>query len=665
MRPKLGIIAGGGRLPAILIENCQRAGRDFVVVALKEQADAAIVARVPHIWARLGAAGTMVAYLKDQSVAEIILAGSVRKPAPADLRPDLWTAKFLARGNIYGLGDDELLTRLVGDLERREGFRVVGVETLAPDLLAAVGQMTRAGPSEADAADIRLGADAARELGRQDRGQGVVVADGKVLAHEGVNGTDAMLAELPDAPGRRGILVKTAKPGQERRADLPTIGPETVRFAAAGGLRGIAVEAGSVIIVDRGALVAAAERAGIFVIGISADAGPPPKAAPLVYLIAGEPSADILGQRLMAGLKAEGGGNVEFAGIGGPGMHGEGMRSLFPMEELAVMGLAEVVPRIPALRRRIQETAADIRKRRPDVVVGIDSPDFNFRVAKRLKGEGIPLVHFVAPSVWAWRPGRARKIAGFLDHLLALLPFEPPYFEKHGLPTTYVGHPILESGAAAGDGAAFRAAHGIGEGEEVVLVLFGSRLGEARRHLPVFKDVVKNLHAQRGGCRVVTVSASPTHDLVANALQNWPGPPIIISDADQKYDAFAAANVAVAASGTVSLELAMAGVPSVIAYRMNRLTGWLAKRLVGARFANLINLVLDRPAVPEFLLDDCTADRITPAVAELLKSEEARRDQRKAYDAALRGLGRDDEPASRRAARTVLKVIGGYENAAA
>ena len=664
MRPRLGIVAGGGTLPGVLIKNCKRETRDFVVIALKGQTHPATVGDCSHKWVRLGAAGEALEFLKQQKVEELVFAGSVSKPAAADLRPDLWTARFLAGGNIYGLGDDGLLRRLIKHLEREEGLRVVSVTDIAPELLASSGTLTRVKPTEADLADIAVGAAAARELGRQDKGQGVIVAEGVIIARENRLGTDSMTAKLPawaESQERHGVLVKMLKPGQERRADLPTIGPDTVKTGKRHGLRGIAVDSGGALILDRAEMLKEANDAGLFIYGLTTQDAET-LYHPLIYLIAGEPSADNLGARLMIGLKQLARGRLRFAGVGGAAMSAEGLESLFPMEDLAVMGLAEVLPRVPTLRRRILQTKADVLARQPDVVIGIDSPDFNFRLEQQLAGQGIPLMQFVAPSVWAWRAGRAKKIAGFLDHLLTLLPFEPPYFEKHGLATTYVGHPILDCRADQGDGQAFRRARGIGEDEQILLVLVGSRRSEAACHLPVFAETVKRIRDEVGKLRVITVTASPTEELVSQAVKQWPGDVITLSDPSHKFDAFAASDVALAASGTVALELAMAMVPSVIAYRMNPVTAWLAKRLVKVRYANLINLILDREAVPEFLLNKCQAELIAPAIISLLTTPERRQLQKNDYADALIKLGRDDEPAGQRAAKTILGLINAKKN---
>lgn len=384
-------------------------------------------------------------------------------------------------------------------------------------------------------------------------------------------------------------------------------------------------------------------------------------AAPLIYLIAGEPSGDILGGRLMRAISAATGGEARFAGVGGPAMTEAGLSSLFPMDELAIMGLAEVVPKIPSLLRRIRETADDIAARKPDAVVTIDAPDFCLRVAKRLRGRGnspaIPVVHYVAPSVWAWRPGRAAKIARLVDHVMCLLPFEPPYFERVGLRASFVGHPILESGAADGDGAAFRAAAGIPAGAPVLAVLPGSRRGEVARLLPAFGATVHALKQAFPAVHVVI----PTLPHVAGAVQAeagaWPDCHIVLGDHD-KYAAFAAADAALAASGTVSLELAMAGVPTVIAYRVAPLTAFIARRLIKVKYASIVNLILDKPVMPEFLQENSTPAQLIPALTNLLSSEDARRARAADIALALAHLRPESGLPSEAAARIVLDQAG-------
>ncbi len=382
---------------------------------------------------------------------------------------------------------------------------------------------------------------------------------------------------------------------------------------------------------------------------------------PSIFLIAGEPSGDALGADLMAALKARTGGRVRFAGVGGPGMAAQGLSSLFPMSELSVMGVLEVVPRIPRLLRRIAGTVDAIVKSRPDAVVTIDAPGFCFRVAARLKkiarggGPDIPVIHYVAPQVWAWRKGRARTLSRYVDHLLTLLPFEPPYFEIHGLGSTFVGHPA--AAAAPGDGRAFRARHGIGAEATVLCLLPGSREAEVARLLPVYRETAARLQSAFPGLRLVAAAAAPVAARIAAAVSAWPQP-VIVAQGGARYDAMAASDVALAASGTVTLELARAGTPMVVAYRMNLLTGWLARLLVRVKYVTLINIVLGREAIPELLLEDCTPQALAGALATLIRDADARSAQRAAMAEGLRRLAGPGPSPGVRAADAVLKVIG-------
>lgn len=375
-----------------------------------------------------------------------------------------------------------------------------------------------------------------------------------------------------------------------------------------------------------------------------------------IYLIAGEPSGDVLGMRLMEGLKSLcRGRELEFHGVGGPLMTGSGLQSLFPMDELTVMGLAEVLPRIPKILGRIRETAGDIRSRKPDIVVTIDAPDFSFRVAKKLSDFDVKIVHYVAPSVWAWRPGRAKKVARLVDHVMCLLPFEPPYFERAGVAATFVGHSILESGADQGDGKAFRERHGIGADEKVLLALPGSRMSEISRLIDIFGETIRRTTDIAGACRVVIPTLPGIAGEIRLRTSDWDNT-LIVDDTSQKYDAFAAADAALAASGTVSLELAMAGVPSLIAYRLSPLTAFIARRLIRVKYASIINLILDKPAIPEFLQENCTPEALTPALANLIRSGGAARQQSDDIARALEALRPGDDPPSVETAKVVLEL---------
>ena len=379
---------------------------------------------------------------------------------------------------------------------------------------------------------------------------------------------------------------------------------------------------------------------------------------PLIWLIAGEPSGDLIGARLVSALTALTGGKIRTTGIGGEAMARQGVVSRFPISDIAVMGIVEVLPRIRLVRRRIHETVRQIREERPSVVVSIDAPGFCYRVWKGLDGAGIPVVHYVAPSVWAWNPGRAAKFAARLDHLMALLPFEPPYFEREGLPCTFVGHPVLESGAQSGEGPRFRIDHGIEPDTTVVCVLPGSRRNEISRLEPVFRDAAHRIARSFPNTAFVFPTISYLAGELSARIRGWPGR--TITTTTDRFDAMAASNVAMAASGTVSLELTMARIPHMIAYRMNPLTIAAFRILRGTRqrYANLINILLDREAVPEFIQEDCRGDLIAAQALRMLHDEDARNAQLAAADEALNLLRPEGGSPGAAAARVVTSLIG-------
>jgi lipid-A-disaccharide synthase len=390
---------------------------------------------------------------------------------------------------------------------------------------------------------------------------------------------------------------------------------------------------------------------------------------PHLFLIAGEPSGDQLGGALIAGLRQLCGDGLRVEGIGGPAMEAEGLRSRFPMDELSVMGIAEVLPRAFHLLRRIRETADAVVKARPDALVTIDSPDFTLRVARRAR-KALPelrVIHYVAPSVWAWRPGRAAKMAPAVDHVLALLPFEPPYMEAAGMTCDFVGHPAAAVPQAdAATVAAFRAGLGLDPDQRLLCVLPGSRRGEVTRLAPVFAEVIRRLCAEDPRLAVIVPAAANVAGLLPGLLPpdgaGWPrildprGHAPAEAEA-RKRTAFAASSAALAASGTVSLELAAAGTPMVIAYDGNPVTAFIVRRLVRIDTATLVNLVTETRAVPEFLFENCTAERITPAVRSLLADPAAAAGQRAAAARAMDLLGRGSESPGLRAARSVLAAI--------
>lgn len=360
-----------------------------------------------------------------------------------------------------------------------------------------------------------------------------------------------------------------------------------------------------------------------------------------IALIAGEASGDRLGGRLMAALRhCEQSEAIQpqFIGIGGVMMEAQGLRSLFDMQELSLMGFAEVLPHARRLTRRIRETVAFIEREKPDVLVTIDSPGFTFRVVKKLRERGIVrprLIHYVAPTVWAYKPKRAAKTAALFDALLVLLPFEPPYFEREGLPTHFIGHAVTEDDYKPAEAKVFRARHGIAEDARLLCVMPGSRRGELTQLLPVFTKALRQMEVP---LRLVIPSTTHSAALLERLQPHWPSVPIIVTDEAEKRAAMLASDLALAKSGTVTLEAAMAGLPMITAYKVNPLSAWLLRRMITTRYVNLINILMEREVIPEYLQQECTPEILSAALSGLAKNADKRAAQKRDYAEALRRL---------------------------
>lgn len=376
----------------------------------------------------------------------------------------------------------------------------------------------------------------------------------------------------------------------------------------------------------------------------------------LVYLLAGEASGDLLGGRLMAALKRRR-PELEFAGVGGERMAEQRLASLFPMHDLALMGFLEVLPRLRLLKRRMREAEADILARRPALLVTIDAPGFTLRVAARVKPRGIRVLHYVAPQYWAWKPGRAVKFAEKVDEALALLPFEPAFFQPYGVPVRFVGHPVLEGGAATGDAARFRATHNLRPDERVVVVMPGSRRGEVARHLAVFGEALRLLRPEFPTLRPVVPLAGAVAETVRAGTARWSAPPILVSTPAEKHDAYAAAEAGLIKSGTSSLEVALAGVPHVVAYRLNPITSRLAELWLKVKYISIVNLLADRAIAPELLVRFCTPEALAAALGALLRNPAAREAQRAGFAEVMRQLRPAEGLPSEAAAAAVLEAL--------
>jgi len=381
---------------------------------------------------------------------------------------------------------------------------------------------------------------------------------------------------------------------------------------------------------------------------------------PHIMLVAGEPSGDVLGGELMEALISETGGNIRISGVGGPHMIGHGLASIFPISDTSVMGPREVIPRLPLILRRVRETAAFAIAEKPDVLVIIDSPDFTHMVARRVakRAPGIKIANYVSPSVWAWRRGRARSMAKYIHRVLALLPFEPDFFraEAH-LDCVYVGHPAIERIPKAGEGARFRALHHIADEAPVLLVLPGSRTNEVKRLVGLFGQTAARMAAETPGLRIVVPTVPHVRHLVEEAVKQWSAPVILVEGEADKRAAFAAATAALAASGTVSLELGLAGVPMVIAYKIDAIAAYLVSRLLKVPSVVIVNLILDRPSVREFLQFDATVSNLASALSPLLHDTPARARALADLQDLRIVMGVDGPRPSLLAARAVLEML--------
>lgn len=377
-----------------------------------------------------------------------------------------------------------------------------------------------------------------------------------------------------------------------------------------------------------------------------------------IFIVAGEASGDQLGGPLMAALRARLGDGAIFRGVGGAAMQAEGLRSLVPMEDLTAFGFNQVVRRLPTILRRMKEIAAAAAADRPDLAILIDSPDFNQRLGRRIRRlfPDLAIVQYVSPTVWVWRPGRARVMRPVFDHVLALFPFEPDVHARlGGPPCTYVGHPLLERLAALRPSAVERAIRDASE--PTMLVLPGSRSSEIMRLTPVFGEAVARISELRGRVDFVLPTLPGHAAAIKAAIAGWPVRPRIVTDDKEKFAAFRRARVALAASGTVTLELALAQVPTVAAYRVSRLEAPIARRVIRSASTILPNLILGENVVPEFHQERCTADNLVAALEPLFENGPERKRQLEGFALLQEKMSTGGEAPSTRAARVAIEAF--------
>ncbi len=377
-----------------------------------------------------------------------------------------------------------------------------------------------------------------------------------------------------------------------------------------------------------------------------------------IFLIATEESGDRLGSALMKVLRQRLGDAVRFVGVGGRTMAREGLNSLFPIEELSIVGFAAVVQQLPKILRLIRETADAVTEAAPDALVIIDSPDFTHRVARRVRARNpaIPIVDYVSPSVWAWRPGRARAMLNYVDHVLGLLPFEPEEYRKlRGPPCSYVGHPLIERLPLLRPNAEEQKRR---DGEPpVLLVLPGSRRSEIRHHLEVFGATLGRLQADGLSFELMLPTMPHLETTVREGVANWPVKPQIVVGETGRRGAFRIARAALAKSGTVTLELALSGIPMVTAYRVGAIEAFILRRAIRVSSVILANLVIGKDVIPEFLQENCTPDKLARALSEVLTDSPLRRQQVEAFAQLDTIMSTGNKPPSVLAADIVLATM--------
>jgi lipid-A-disaccharide synthase len=648
----IGIICGEGNYPRLVARACVDKGLDFCLVFLNGFCDANNWPQVANISVNLGEVGRTIDFFRENGVRKIVFAGRVKRPnfrqLSVDRKGKSWLLKL--KKSIFA-GDDGLL-KAVAELVQKEKFEIISGTSLLDDIFFAEGVFSLRAPSASDQDDIAVGLSAARELGLSDLGQSVIVSNKKVLGKEDENGTNALIEKCGPEAKKGGILIKISKPQQDTRLDLPTIGVETIEMLHKNHFDGVVVEAGKCIVLNKEEVIKRANELNMFISAIQVQ-------TTKIFMIAGEASGDYLGSKLMQNMVTK--KRIEFFGIGGQHMERAGLGKLFAVHELSMIGIWEVVRKIFHVRRLINKTVQAIHDYRPDVIVTIDSSGFTHRVAKRIKssaaGSRIPVVHYVAPPVWAWRPWRAKTMHRFIDILMTLFPFEPPYFSKHGLKTIFVGHPI----AADPD---FNKPHSSklqnflnsickNNGKSMVITLLpGSRMSEIAAHLPILEQFTQLMVDKYQDVKFIIPTIEHLKTDIEIGTKHWKHKPIIVTQTSQKVLSYYLSRMAVASSGTVALELARVGLPFVVIYKTSAITYFIVKLLIRVKNVCLVNLLAGENVVPELLQQHCSAENIFRQAEKILDGDGSKK-QKQAFSKIIRTLRRDPGAA----AEVVLSAV--------
>jgi lipid-A-disaccharide synthase len=650
----IGIVCGGGDYPRLVARACVEKGLKFSLLLLNGFCNSEGWPAAERLSINIGEIEKALYFFRKNKVDKIIFAGHIKRPDFTKLSLDKKATKWLVKlGKTIFSGDDALL-RAIADLLQQEGFEVIAGTDLLEDIFLPEGALSLQKPTQSQMKDIQIGIKTASRLGIFDIGQSAIVCDGKILGKENVDGTSFLIEKCAQLrrSTKGGTLVKISKPQQDTRLDLPTIGPDTIEKLHQNGFDGLAVEAGKCIVIDKKSVIDKSNEFGLFVFGFSVR--PPVK----IFIIAGEASGDYLGGKLMEDIREVCDYDVEFFGVGGQCMEKAGLRKLFSIEELSIIGIAEVIGKIFYVKRLINRTVRTICEYEPNAVVTIDSSGFTHRVDRKLKKAGcsFPIVHYVAPPVWAWRQWRAKSMKKFIDKLLVLLPFEEALFRKHGLETIFVGHPIATDAdfnkPTAANLKRFLTKINANEDSKIVTLLPGSRISELKKHLPLLMDFSKLMINKYKDVKFVIPTIGDLEPYINEQIINWKQKPIVVSAKSDKILAYYSSHLAIAASGTVTLELARVNLPTVVIYKTSKLTYLIVKLLIKIRHVCLINIMAQKTVVPELLQNHCTANNIFLHAEKIINADNTRK-QKTAFDKVIKNL----RTTAKLAALEVLKSI--------
>lgn len=617
----IGIFCGKGEYPKVIIDSCKKQKLDFCLLFVDGCDRTFTYPDVPKLMFRLGQVGKVFQFLKLNGVKKVTFAGHVKRPELFDLSLDLEGFKCLIRlwKVLFCAGDDALL-RAIADIFKERGIELISGTNFLKGAFFSEGVFSERKPTTEEQAEVELGVRESQMLGIRDIGQSIVVSGDSIIAKEDASGTDALIDRCFD-----GILVKTSKPQQDLRMDLPVIGVQTIENLHRHDFRGIVVEAGRTIILDKEDVLKKVDEYGLFLQAVKI------RKKHKIFVVAGESSGDYLGGRLMKDLKKID-EDIEFVGIGGPCMEEAGLINLCPISKLSIIGIWEVIGKIFYIRDLIKKTVDTIINYKPDVLVTIDSSGFTHRIDKQVKKKNpdIPIVHYVSPPVWAWRGWRAKNLHKFIDKLMVLLPFERDFLKSYGVNTTFVGHPI----ASDSD---FERDDKLQSNDLTITLLPGSRPSELEHHMPILKKFSELMIEKHPEVRFYLPTVKTVAPLIKKYVGDWKYKPTVSTKKLKKVKAYNLSHVAVAASGTVTLELAKMGLPFVAIYKTSFITYKLVKWLIKIPYVCLVNILNGTSLVPELLQNDCTPENIAESVENILNTD-LKYQQRNGFERIIKAL---------------------------